>query len=80
MPTTRVGPQVYKWECSVGIKVLKNLQPRLTIVAIAHKLSTLVNSDRIIYVAEGRIEAQGTFKEVLKNHAGFIRQIKTLKN
>jgi ATP-binding cassette, subfamily B, bacterial PglK len=62
------------------LKVLKNLQPRLTIVAIAHKLSTLVNSDRIIYVAEGRIEAQGTFKEVLKNHAGFKRQIKTLKN
>ena len=62
------------------LKVLKNLQPRLTIVAIAHKLSTLVNSDRIIYVAEGRIEAQGTFKEVLKNNAGFKRQIKTLKN
>lgn len=62
------------------LKVLKNLQPRLTIVAIAHKLSTLVNSDRIIYVAEGRIEAQGAFKEVLKNHAGFKRQIKTLKN
>jgi len=62
------------------LEVLKNLQPRLTIVAIAHRLSTLANSDRIIYVAGGRIEAQGTFKEVLENHAGFKRQIKTLKN
>jgi ABC-type multidrug transport system fused ATPase/permease subunit len=62
------------------LEVLKNLQPRLTIVAIAHKLSTLANSDRIIYVAGGRIEAQGTYKEVLENHAGFKRQIKTLKN
>jgi len=61
------------------LEVLKNLQPRLTIVAIAHRLSTLANSDRIIYVTEGRIEAQGTFREVLKNHAGFSRQIKTLK-
>ena len=62
------------------LEVLKNLQPRLTIVAIVHRLSTLANSDRIIYLAEGRIEAQGTFKEVLKNHAGLRRQIKTLKN
>lgn len=61
------------------LEVLKNLQPRLTIVAIVHRLSTLANSDRIIYLAEGRIEAQGTFKEVLKNHAGLRRQIKTLK-
>jgi ABC-type multidrug transport system fused ATPase/permease subunit len=62
------------------LEVLKNLQPRLTIVAIAHRLSTLAKSDRIIYVAGGKIEAQGTFKEVLENHAGFKRQIKTLKN
>ena len=62
------------------LELLKNLKPRLTIVAIAHRLSTLANSDRIIYLADGRIEAQGAFKEVLKNHASLRRQIKTLKN
>jgi len=62
------------------LEFLRNLQPRLTIVAIAHRLSILADADRIIYLAGGRIKAQGTFEEISKNHAGFRRQIYTLRS
>ena len=47
-------------------KAIENLQKDYTILIIAHRLSTVVNSDRILFLNEGKIEAEGTHKELLK--------------
>ena len=49
------------------IKTLKNLRGDHTIVIVAHRLSTIVNCDRILFMEEGSIAAQGTHKELLES-------------
>ena len=34
---------------------------------IAHRLSTIINADNILVIDKGRIESQGTHKELLSN-------------
>ena len=38
-----------------------------TILIIAHRLSTVINSDRILLVEDGTIVDEGTHEELLKN-------------
>jgi ATP-binding cassette subfamily B protein len=45
---------------------INNLLGQRTVIAIAHRLSTLKNMDRIIYLEHGKITEEGTFSE-LKN-------------
>ena len=45
-----------------------------TIIAIAHRLSTLRNADRIIVMKEGRIYEQGTYAE-LDRRGGFFHDL-----
>ena len=40
---------------------------RRTVVTVAHRLSTIVNSDVIYVVHDGVIAVQGTHKELLKS-------------
>ena len=47
-------------------EAINNLQKDYTIMIIAHRLSTVVNSDRILFLNEVKIEAMGTHKELLK--------------
>ena len=48
-------------------KAIDNLQKDYTILMIAHRLSTIQNADRILLLDDGRIKAEGTHKELLKN-------------
>ena len=49
-------------------EAINNLQNKYTILIIAHRLSTVVSSDRILFLNEGKIEAEGTHEELLKNN------------
>ena len=42
-----------------------------TILMIAHRLSTIKNADRILYLEDGTIKAEGTHKELLKSCIGY---------
>lgn len=44
-----------------------DLDPNLTVIVIAHRLSTLKRCDRIVEIDSGRIKAIGTYNEMIKN-------------
>jgi len=43
---------------------IKNLRGEVTVILIAHRLSTLRSADQIIYLSEGRLVANGTIEHV----------------
>lgn len=45
-------------------KTIEALSGSLTIIIVAHRLSTIRNVDKVIYMSGGSIAAQGTFQEV----------------
>jgi ABC-type multidrug transport system fused ATPase/permease subunit len=53
---------------------IRHLHGKVTVVMIAHRLSTVRHADRVIYLNNGRIQAQGTFEEVRKSVPDFDRQ------
>ncbi len=50
-------------------EALDKLEEGKTVVAIAHRLSTVLNADQIIVMDKGRIEAKGKHKELLEKSA-----------
>jgi ABC-type multidrug transport system fused ATPase/permease subunit len=50
------------------------LQGSVTVVMIAHRLSTVRNADTVIYMDKGKIIAKGTFEQVRANVPDFDRQ------
>jgi ABC-type multidrug transport system fused ATPase/permease subunit len=46
----------------------------VTVIMIAHRLSTVLAADRVVYMDKGRLVAQGTFAEVRKLVPDFDRQ------
>lgn len=50
-------------------------EKRKTVVAIAHRLSTLKNMDRIIVLEDGEIVEQGTHASLLQSSTGIYRRL-----
>jgi ABC-type multidrug transport system fused ATPase/permease subunit len=53
---------------------LRKLKGKVTVVMIAHRLSSILGSDRIYYLEEGRIIGAGTFEELRARIPNFARQ------
>ena len=47
-------------------KAIENLKGEYTILLVAHRLSTVIDSDRIFVVNNGKIIDSGSHKELLK--------------
>ena len=47
--------------------VIENLSKDHTIVVVAHRLSTIINADKIIFMDNSKIVAEGTHKELFEN-------------
>jgi len=56
-------------------QMINQIKGEKTIVAIAHRLSTLKSCDRLIYLKEGTILDVGTFEELSEKHADFKRLV-----
>lgn len=49
-------------------KAINNMKRKYTIMIIAHRLSTVINSDRIMVLNNGKIEDSGTHEELLNTN------------
>ena len=49
------------------MKAIKNIGKDHTIILVAHRLSSIINSDKILMISKGKIIAEGTHKELMKN-------------
>ena len=50
---------------------VNNLSKSITIIIIAHRLSTLKKCDNIFLLEKGEIKDQGTFEELIKINENF---------
>jgi ATP-binding cassette subfamily C protein len=56
-------------------EILEGLRGRLTTITIAHRLSTVRRCDRLFYLEEGKVLAEGTFAELNTEIPGFARMV-----
>jgi ATP-binding cassette subfamily C protein len=59
-------------------KMLETLKGEVTLVIIAHRISTVMNADKIIYLQDGKIHGQGTFTELKKSVPGFMEAVQLM--
>lgn len=57
---------------------LLNLKGNTTLIVIAHRLATVKNADKVIYLNEGKIQAVGSFQEIREKVIDFDTQAKLL--
>ncbi|MNN21440.1 Multidrug resistance ABC transporter ATP-binding/permease protein BmrA [compost metagenome] len=50
-------------------KALKNLMQGRTTIVIAHRLSTVVGADQLIFIEKGKVTGRGTHDQLLHQHA-----------
>lgn len=50
---------------------INNLKKDYTILIVAHRLSTIIESDRILFIEDGVITAEGTHRQLLKKCKGY---------
>jgi ABC-type multidrug transport system fused ATPase/permease subunit len=53
------------------IRAIETMRGERTIIMVAHRLSTIRNADRIVFVEGGRIAAVGTYDELEASNAAF---------
>ena len=53
------------------MKALQNMEKEITIIMIAHRLSTIKDCDKIFYLENGIIRAQGTYDFLIENNNEF---------
>ena len=59
-------------------KVLDQLRGEMTVVLIAHRLSTVMNADKIVYLDKGRVVAEGTFPELQQKVPDFAKAVELM--
>jgi ABC-type multidrug transport system fused ATPase/permease subunit len=63
---------------SIISNTITGLRGQVTVLMIAHRLSTVRNADLVVYLDGGRVKAQGTFQEVRSQVPDFDRQAKLM--
>jgi ATP-binding cassette subfamily C protein len=53
---------------------LENLKHKVTLIVIAHRLSTVINADNVVYMDKGEILGQGTFNQLKALVPNFSQQ------
>lgn len=53
---------------------IRELHGEITVISVAHRLSTVRHSDQICFMKSGTIVTRGTFEEVVRENEDFARQ------
>ena len=64
-----------KTEADVA-EAIRSLRGDVTVIAVAHRLSTIRESDQILFMQDGTVAASGTFDEVVAANPAFAAQAK----
>ncbi len=61
-------------------KVIDNLKNKITVLVIAHRLSTVINVDRVLVLGDGKIVEEGVPRELLKKEDSYFYKVYNIKN
>ena len=51
-----------------------------TVFVIAHRLSTVINADKIVFLKKGKITEMGSHQELLKLNGDYAKLVELQKN
>ena len=57
---------------------INNLKGKVTVILVAHRLSTVREADRVVYLERGELVAEGSFETVRENVPNFDAQAKLM--
>ncbi|OGZ33186.1 MAG: hypothetical protein A2V69_01510 [Candidatus Portnoybacteria bacterium RBG_13_40_8] len=60
-------------------KIIENLKGKITVLAIAHRLSTVINCDKLLILEKGKIIEQGIPGELLKDKKSYFYKIYNIR-
>jgi ABC-type multidrug transport system fused ATPase/permease subunit len=60
-------------------KALNQMRGKVTVVLIAHRLNTVQHADRVFLIDQGRVQDEGTFKELLARNPSIERLVQLMK-
>ena len=61
------------------MQAIFDIDEKVTILFVAHRLSTVRNCDLIIEMANGKIKAKGTYEELIKSSQSFRKMVEITK-
>lgn len=60
-------------------KLIEGLKGKITVLAIAHRLSTVINSDRLVVLEDGKITESGPPQKLLKDKESYFAKVYNLR-
>ena len=58
--------------------MLKELHGKVTIISIAHRLSTVMHSDLVLFLRDGKLAGSGKFEDLIQQHPDLAHQAELL--
>jgi ATP-binding cassette, subfamily B, bacterial PglK len=58
--------------------MLKELHDQVTIISIAHRLSTVMHSDLVLFLRDGKLAGSGKFEDLVQQHPDLAHQAELL--
>ena len=62
------------------MEAVQNIRKDITIIMIAHRLSTVKNCDNIYILENGKLKNQGSFKKLISDSDLFQEYVSNFKN
>ena len=57
-------------------ETIRGLHGSITLLVVAHRLSTVRNCDQVVFMKDGQVESVGTFDELRRHSPGFERLVR----